>query len=175
MADANEELREIKKLKQQLEKTEYERDSALNQTESLKSDIKNLMKELAELRSQRTRWNVQETEVEPVDQSAVEDVRACSSPQGGSEEMPLTARRESNSPDSRACGSLKTCSYLPQMMIKSTYQLTWLHLTASFPSLPQRLSPRLPQTRCQLKRARSIRGSSIVSSTITSLDTISRL
>ena len=119
MADANDELQEeIKRLKQQLEKTKYERDSALNQTESLQSDIRNLMKELAELRSQRTRWDVQETE--PVDQTAVEDVQARSPLQGGGEEMPLTAGKESNSPDSRACGSLKSCSYLPRMMIKST-------------------------------------------------------
>lgn len=174
MADANEELQEeIKKLRQQLEKTEYERDSAFNQTESLQSDIRNLMKELVELRSQRAKWDVQETE--PIDQIAVEDVEARSTLQGGGEEVLLAAGKESNSPDSRACGSLKSCSYLPQMMIKSTYQFTRLLLTASFPSLPQRLSMRLPQMRCQLKRARSIRGLSIVSSTITSLDTILRL
>ena len=174
MADANEELQEeIKKLKQQLEKTEHERDSALNHTESLQSDIRNLMKELAELRSHGTGLDVQE--METIDQTTVEDVQARSSLQGGDEEMPLTAGKERNSPDSRACGSLKSCSCLRQMMIKSTYQFTRLLLTASFPSLPQRPSPRLPQTRCQLKRARSIRGSSIVSSTITSLDTTLRL
>ena len=115
MADANEELHEeIKKLRQQLEKTEYERDSALNQTESLQSDIRSIMKELAELRSQRTRCDVQETEV--VDLTAVEDVQTHSSLQGGDEEITLTAGKESVSPDSRACGSLKSCSYLPQMI-----------------------------------------------------------
>ena len=114
MADDSEELHaEIKKLKQQLEKAKYERDSALNQTESLQSDFRNLMKELNELRSQR-RCDVQETE--SIDQSTVEEVQAHSPSRGDGEDVPLTAGKETNSPDSRACGSLKSCSYLPQMI-----------------------------------------------------------
>ena len=170
MADASEVLQEeIKKLKQQLEKTEYERDSALNHTESLQSDIRNLMKELDALRSQR-QIDVQEA----VDRTAVEDAHARSSVERGGEEVPLNAGKENDRSDSRACGSLKSCSCLPQMMIKSTYNLTWLLLTASFPSLPQRPSLRLSQMRFQLKRARSTRRSNIVSFTITSPDTILR-
>lgn len=118
MEDADEKLKEeVKKLKQQLEKTEYERDSALNQTESLQSDIRDLTKELTQLHGQRTGWAMQETEV--IAETAVEGVESHDFSQGGDEDLPSVAGKESTSPE-RACGSLKSCSCVPRMMISST-------------------------------------------------------